>query len=92
MLKELQADVELLFAAKDRADVPQEIRDAYYRLCIAFRPGYWPHVCEHRAFVAGAEWWQFYGHGSTMFPFERDQAEEEAVKRYGELSNASDAT
>lgn len=47
------------------------------------KQGTWPDDCVQRAFVAGAEWWQFRGHGSTMFGSERDEAEQEAVKRYG---------
>lgn len=34
------------------------------------------------AFVDGAKWWQFHANGATMFPSERDVAEEEAKKRY----------
>lgn len=48
--------------------------------------GTWPEHCEHRAFVAGAAWWQFHKNGSTMFPSERDEAEAESVKRYGQPS------
>lgn len=45
--------------------------------------GTWQDDCVQRAFVAGAEWWQFHANGSTMFGSERDEAEQEAVKRYG---------
>jgi len=48
--------------------------------------GTWPPDCVQRAFVAGASWWQFHHNGSTMFSSERHEAEEEAVKRYGEPS------
>ena len=48
--------------------------------------GSWPEHCEQRAFVAGAKWWQLHKNGSTMFPSERDEAEAEAVKRYGNPS------
>jgi hypothetical protein len=50
------------------------------------KPGYWPQECVQRAFVEGAQWWQYAGHSSTMFPSERDEAEKEAVRRYGEPS------
>ena len=46
--------------------------------------GTWPLSCQQRAFVEGAQWWQFYYRASTMFPSERDEAEAEAVRRYGE--------
>lgn len=48
--------------------------------------GTWPQECVQRAFVDGAKWWQYHHNGSTMFPSERDEAEAEAVKRYGEPS------
>ncbi len=48
------------------------------------KTGTWPEHCEQRAFVAGAAWWQFQKHGSTMYSSERDEAEQEAIKRYGE--------
>ena len=47
------------------------------------KQGTWPDDCVQRAFVAGAEWWQFHANGATMFGSERDEAEQEAVKRYG---------
>lgn len=46
--------------------------------------GTWPDDCVQRAFVRGAQWWQFHSQGSTMFGDERRTAEDEAVKRYGE--------
>ena len=48
--------------------------------------GYWPKDCIQRAFVDGAKWWQAHHGGSTMFSSERDEAEKEAVRRYGEPS------
>ena len=45
--------------------------------------GAWPADCRQRAFVEGAAWWQFTANGFTMFASERDQAEKEAVKRFG---------
>lgn len=45
--------------------------------------GSWPKDCIQRAFVAGASWWQYHQNGSTMFGSERDEAENEAVRRYG---------
>ena len=53
--------------------------------------GTWPAHCEQRAFVEGARWWQYYSQGATMFPSERDAAETEAVKRYGEPKFAARA-
>lgn len=53
------------------------------------KPGMWPQSCVQRAFVEGAQWWQFHGHGSTMFGSERDEAEVEAVNRYGQPEVAS---
>ena len=48
------------------------------------KEGTWPEKCLQRAFVEGAKWWQDFNNGSTMFPSEREEAEAEAVKRYGE--------
>ena len=45
-------------------------------------PG-WPADCPQRAFCEGAAWWQFHANGATMFSAERDEAETEAVRRYG---------
>ena len=45
--------------------------------------GNWPANCLQRAFAEGAAWWQFHAHGSTMFTSERNEAEAEAVRRYG---------
>lgn len=47
--------------------------------------GSWPMDCIQRAFVEGAQWWQFQVSGATMFPSERDVIEEEAVRRYGKV-------
>jgi hypothetical protein len=52
------------------------------------RDGFWPKDSVQRAFVEGAKWWQFHHARSTMFGSERDEAEAEAVKRYGELEVA----
>lgn len=46
--------------------------------------GSWPMLCLKRAFVEGAQWWQFKFSRSTMFPHERDKVEAEARRRYGE--------
>lgn len=51
------------------------------------KDGTWPQECPQRAFVEGAQWWQFHHNGSTMFGSERDEAETEAVKRYGEVGD-----
>ena len=48
------------------------------------RAGSWPDECQQRAFVEGAAWWQWRANGATMFPCERDDAEAEAIRRYGE--------
>ena len=44
--------------------------------------GTWPRGV-HRAFVEGAQWWEFHKTGATMFPSDRDLAEERAVEKYG---------
>lgn len=49
-----------------------------------FIEGVWPEHCEQRAFVAGAKWWEFVSTGGTMWASDRDKAEKEAVRRYGE--------
>ena len=46
--------------------------------------GTWPDHCEQRAFVAGAKWWEFVSTGFTMWASDRDRAEAEAVRRYGD--------
>lgn len=56
------------------------------------RDGFWKEDCIQRAFVEGAKWWQFHHNGSTMFGSERDDAEVEAVKRYGEPEVAGTPT
>lgn len=45
--------------------------------------GTWPEHCEQRAFVAGALWWQFKTTGFTARAAERDEAQAEAIRRYG---------
>lgn len=37
----------------------------------------------HKAFVAGAKWWEYYNSGFTMWDDDIRQAEAEAEKRYG---------
>lgn len=49
----------------------------------ALPQGTWPVDSKQRAFVDGAAWWQFHQNGSTMFASERDEAEQEAIRRYG---------
>jgi len=46
--------------------------------------GTWPDRCLQRAFVEGAQWWSLKSSGWTMWPSDRDKAEAEAVRRYGE--------
>lgn len=46
--------------------------------------GSWPRVCVQRAFVDGAAWWLWKTKGFTPWASERDEMEDEAVKRYGE--------
>lgn len=48
------------------------------------KEGVWPDQCLQRAFIEGAAWWQFHNGGSTMFPSEREEAEAEALRRYGD--------
>ncbi len=50
--------------------------------------GTWPQDCVQRAFVAGAVWWLWQTTGATPWPQERDAAEQEAVRRYGEPGKA----
>lgn len=47
------------------------------------KEGTWPQECVQRAFVEGMAWWQFHHNGSTAFPSEIDEAEAEAIRRYG---------
>jgi hypothetical protein len=76
---------------REAADRIRELIDAYRaalaeidRLTAALElRGMWPNGV-HRAFVEGAAWWEFHESGGTMFPSDRDLAEAEAVKRYGE--------
>ena len=46
--------------------------------------GYWPEDCIQRAFVDGAKWWEFEKEGATMWHSDIADAEDEAIKRYGE--------
>ena len=55
------------------------------------KEGSWPQVCVQRAFVEGAKWWEYHETGCTMWPSDRDTAEDEAVKRYGEPEAAPTA-
>ena len=55
------------------------------------KEGSWPQVCVQRAFVEGAKWWEYHKTGCTMWPSDRDTAEDEAVKRYGEPEAAPTA-
>lgn len=64
-------------------ETAQKIREMFGREAEEML-GYWPLDCQQRAFVDGAKWWQFYGHGSTMFPSEQDEASVEAIRRYGD--------
>jgi len=48
------------------------------------KDGLWPDDCIQRAFVAGAKWWEFESTGFTMWDSDIIDAEDEAVKRYGE--------
>lgn len=44
--------------------------------------GTWPADDLRRAFVRGAQWWEFHSRGATMWPSDRDLAEGEADRRY----------
>lgn len=46
--------------------------------------GTWPADCLQRAFVDGAAWWEFMHSGSTIWRADRDSAEAEAIRRYGD--------
>ena len=48
------------------------------------KDGFWPDDCIQRAFVEGAKWWEFESTGFTMWQSDITDAEDEAVKRYGE--------
>jgi len=74
-----------------RPGMPAELRPRYLKawaVLVGGGPppllGTWPESSRQRAFVAGAAWWQFAKNGSTMFGSERAQAEDEAVRRYGD--------
>jgi hypothetical protein len=51
---------------------------------IRAKEGSWPAECVQRAFVEGAKWWEFQSRDATMWPSDRDRAEAEAVRRYGD--------
>jgi hypothetical protein len=51
--------------------------------------GTWPEDDIRRAFVAGAKWWEFHQTGATMWQSDRNLAEEEATRRYGEPEEES---
>jgi hypothetical protein len=55
------------------------------------KPGTWPQVCVQRAFVEGAQWWEFQKTQWTMWPSDRDFASDEAVRRYGPPRSSSQA-
>jgi len=44
--------------------------------------GTWPADDIRRAFVDGAKWWNYVSTGFTMFSAERNEAENEAERRY----------
>lgn len=48
------------------------------------KEGAWPDEACQRAFVEGAAWWQFHTRGVTMWSTEREEAEAEALRRYGD--------
>jgi hypothetical protein len=66
---------------------PAVSREAAQRV----KDGTWPQRCEQRAFVEGAAWVRFALTGFTPFASERDVAEQEAVKRYGDPLASSSA-
>lgn len=44
--------------------------------------GTWAADDLRRAFVAGAQWWEYHRTWATMWPSDRDKAEEEAERRF----------
>jgi hypothetical protein len=46
--------------------------------------GTWPERCEQRAFVAGAKWWEYQTAGASMWQSHQREAEDEAVRRFGD--------
>lgn len=44
--------------------------------------GSWPKGDLRRAFVEGVKWWEWTSRGATMWPDDRNRAEEEAARRY----------
>jgi len=44
--------------------------------------GTWPEDDLRRAFVDGAKWWEYYTTAFTMWPSDRQLAEEEAERQY----------
>lgn len=53
------------------------------------REGTWPIDCVQRAFVDGAAWWEFESTGGTIWGADRNRAEAEAVKRFGEPTSVA---
>ncbi len=45
--------------------------------------GIWPANDIRRAFVQGAKWWEWHSRQATMWPSDRNLAEDEAERRYG---------
>lgn len=50
------------------------------------KKGRWVQYDIRRAFVAGAQWWEWESRGATMWQSDRNKAEAEATKRYGTSS------
>ena len=46
--------------------------------------GIWPEFCLQRAFVKGAEWWEWRKSNATMWSSDRKEAEIAAIRVYGE--------
>lgn len=46
--------------------------------------GLWPDECIQRAFVEGANWWEYAQNDHTMWPSDQEIAEQEAIRRYGD--------
>jgi hypothetical protein len=72
-----------------------EFRDPILRLSVALEDGFrlctrcgcatvgtWPSNDLRRAFVAGAQWWEYTSQGATMWGTDRNKAEDEAERRY----------
>lgn len=82
--KQIERAVQLLRNA-ELGQVTQELVAAGVFLARQWRPGKWPQECLHRAFVEGAAWWEYEQSGATMWSEDRDKAETEANRRFGEL-------